>query len=87
NVIILTAIISACNASMYSATRVLWHVGNIKQAPQFFATTNSKGTPMSALLVTAVIGSSFFFVSFVGIGYLCTWLVNVSSLEGFIAGF
>lgn len=35
NVIILTAIISACNASMYSATRVLWHLGNIKQAPQF----------------------------------------------------
>ncbi|MDE4982528.1 lysine transporter, partial [Francisella tularensis subsp. holarctica] len=29
NVIILTAIISACNASMYSATSVLWHLGNI----------------------------------------------------------
>ncbi|MDE5003078.1 amino acid permease, partial [Francisella tularensis] len=63
NVIILNAIITACNASMYSATRVLWHLGNIKQAPQIFATTNSKVTPMIALLVTAVIGSSFFFVS------------------------
>lgn len=87
NVIILTAIISACNASMYSATRVLWHLGRIKQAPQFFATTNSKGTPMIALLITALIGSSFFFVSFVGSGQIFTWLVNVSSLAGFIAWF
>ncbi|MBK2028479.1 amino acid permease [Francisella noatunensis] len=87
NVIILTAIISACNASMYSATRVLWHLGRVKQAPQFFATTNSKGTPMIALLITALIGSSFFFVSFVGSGQIFIWLVNVSSLAGFIAWF
>ncbi|GAB4222278.1 MAG: amino acid permease [Francisella sp.] len=87
NVIILTAIISACNASMYSATRVLWHLGKIGQAPRFFATTNIKGTPIIALLVTSLIGSSFFFVYFVGSGYIFTWLVNVSSLAGFIAWF
>ncbi|MDE4957552.1 lysine transporter, partial [Francisella tularensis subsp. holarctica] len=79
-----TAIISACNASMYSATTVLCPLGNIKQSTQFFATTNSKGTTMIALLVTAVIGSSFFLISFVGIGYKFTWLVNVKSLAVFI---
>ena len=87
NVIILTAILSACNASMYSATRVLWHLGKINQAPKVFATVNYKGTPMIALLITCLIGCSFFFVSFVGSGQIFTWLVNVSSLAGFIAWF
>ena len=87
NVIILTAIISACNASMYSATRVLWHLGKIRHAPKVFANTNSSGTPMIALLVTCLIGCSFFFVSFVGSGQIFAWLVNISSLAGFIAWF
>lgn len=87
NVIILTAIISACNASMYSATRILWHLGKIRQAPKVFATTNVQGTPMLALLATCLIGCSFFFVSFVGSGRIFTWLVNISSLAGFIAWF
>ena len=87
NVIILTAIISACNASMYSATRVLWHLGKTNQAPKIFATTNKNGTPVFALLATGLIGSAFFFVSFVGSGTIFTWLINVSSLAGFIAWF
>jgi lysine-specific permease len=87
NVIILTAIISACNASMYSATRVLWHLGKINHAPRIFATTNKNGTPVFALLATGLIGCSFFFVSFIGSGTIFTWLINVSSLAGFIAWF
>jgi lysine-specific permease len=87
NVIILTAIISACNASMYSANRILWHLGKIGHAPKVFMKTNSGGTPVFALLATALIGSSFFFVAFVGSGQIFMWLVNVSSLAGFIAWF
>jgi lysine-specific permease len=49
--------------------------------------TNSGGTPIFALLATALIGSSFFFVAFVGSGQIFMWLVNVSSLAGFIAWF
>ena len=80
NVIILTAIISACNASMYSATRILWHLGKIGHAPKVFMKTNSVGTPVLALLTTALIGSSFFFVAFAGSGQIFMWLVNISSL-------
>ncbi|MFC4893089.1 amino acid permease [Pseudofrancisella aestuarii] len=87
NLIILTAILSACNASMYSATRILWHLGKTKQAPSIFARINSKGTPVMALLATALIGCSFFFVSFLDSGKVFTWLINVSSLAGFIAWF
>ena len=87
NVIILTAVLSTCNASMYTATRVLWHLGETKQAPKAFARTNSNGTPLLALLVTALIGCSFFFISFIGSGTIFTWLINISSLAGFIAWF
>lgn len=87
NVIILTAIISACNASMYSATRVLWHLSKINQAPKFFAKTNSNGTPMYALLATCLIGSAFIFEPLVGEDRFFGLLVNISSLAGFIAWF
>lgn len=87
NVVILTAILSACNASMYTATRTLWHLGNIKQAPSFLSKVNRNGTPIFALLATAIIGSLFFAVSFVGSGDILTWLINISSLAGFTAWF
>ncbi|AJC48644.1 amino acid permease [Allofrancisella guangzhouensis] len=87
NVVILTAILSACNSSMYSATRVLWHLGKINHAPRVFAITNSNGTPMLALLATSLIGSSFFLVYFIGSKGIFNWLVNISSLAGFLAWF
>ncbi len=87
NVIILTAIISACNASMYSATRVLWHLGKTKQAPHIFSKINANGTPVVALLATSLVGCAFFAVSFLDSGVVFTWLVNVSSLAGFTAWF
>lgn len=87
NVIILTAIISTCNASMYSATRVLWHLGKINQAPKIFAKTNSKGTPVVALLATCLIGSVYLLEPLIGREKIFTLLVNISSLAGFIAWF
>ena len=87
NVIILTAIISACNASMYSATRVLWHLGKTKQAPHIFSKINKNGTPFVALAATSLVGCAFFAVSFLDSGVVFTWLVNVSSLAGFTAWF
>jgi len=87
NVVILTAIISACNASMYSATRVLWHLGKINQAPKIFARTTSQGTPIVALLATCLVGSVYLFEPLLGKDRIFTLLVNISSLSGFIAWF
>lgn len=87
NIIILTAILSACNASMYSATRILWHLGKTRQAPHIFSKINKNGTPIVALLATGLVGSAFFVVSFLDSGVVFTWLVNVSSLAGFTAWF
>jgi lysine-specific permease len=87
NFVILVAILSAANASMYSATRTLWYMGHKKLAAKIFSKTTSYGLPIYALLATALVGSTVFISSFIGNGVLFTRLVNVSSTCGFIAWF
>ncbi len=87
NAVILIAILSACNASMYSATRIMWHLAHTKQAPRLFAYINRQGIPVNALLITGLIGCFFFLTSFLENGAVFIWLVNISSLAGFIAWF
>ena len=85
NFIILIAVLSACNSDMYSATRILWHLGNEGDAPKCLAKTNRFGTPILALLITALFGAIVFLSSLFGNGKIFFLLVGISSLSGFIA--
>ncbi len=85
NAIILVAVLSACNASLYSSTRIFWHMAQKKHAPKFFKAVNIHGVPLRALLVTAIFGCLVFLSSIFGNGHIFIWLVNISSLSGFIA--
>lgn len=87
NFIILIALISAANASMYSSSRILWYMGQKGQTPAVFKKYNKKGVPMPALLATALIGSLVFISSFIGNGTFFSYIVQISSLCGFIAWF
>jgi lysine-specific permease len=87
NFIILVAVLSAANASMYSATRIFWYMAKEGETPKVFAHTTKKGVPLLALLVTAAIGSLIFVSSFVGNGVFFSYVVQISSLSGFIAWF
>ena len=87
NAVILIAVLSACNASMYAATRIMWYLSKTNQAPKILSKINKRGTPVNALLVTSLIGCFFFFSSIFGNGYVFLWLINMSSLAGFIAWF
>jgi lysine-specific permease len=87
NLVILVAVLSAANASMYSSTRIMWYLAKTKQAPKKFAQLNSMSVPFYALLITALIGSLVFISSYVGNGVLFSYLVQISSLSGFIAWF
>lgn len=87
NLVILIAVISAANASMYSATRILWYLGEKSQAPKVFAKLNKNHVPSIALFVTAIIGSLVFLSKFVGNGKFFTYVLMVSSLSGFLAWF
>lgn len=87
NLVILVAILSACNSDMYSATRVLWHLAEEGSAPKCFKRLNKQGIPLYALLLTATFGLLAFLCYFLGSSYIFLWLVNISSLAGFIAWF
>lgn len=87
NFVILIAVLSAANASMYSSTRILWYLGKIGQAPKFFQKTNRFAIPIYALIATALIGSIVFISSLTDNGELFTYLIQISSLSGFIAWF
>ena len=87
NFVILVAVLSAANASVYSSTRTLWYLSKEKQAPAFFSKIGFFGTPTLALLLSLFIGSLVFISSIIGNGVLFTYLVQISSLSGFIAWF
>ncbi len=85
NAIILIAVLSACNASLFSSTRIFWHMAKRKHAPKFFTHINHHGVPLRALLLKALFGCLVFLSSIFGNGHIFIWLVNISSLAGFIA--
>ena len=87
NFVILSAVLSAGNSNLYSATRILWHMGRQGEAPRIFGKITSYGLPIFALLLTAIVGSTVFLSSLVGNAIFFTYIVQVSSLSGFIAWF
>lgn len=85
--VILLAVLSAANASMYTATRTLWHIAQSGDGPKFLSRTTKNGIPIAALLCSALIGAAVFLSSLFGQGQFFVWLLNISSLAGFIAWF
>ena len=86
-IVILLALLSAANASMYTAARTLWHISKERNAPQFLSRTTKHGIPLAALICSTIVSAVIFLSSVVQEGRLFVWLLNISSLTGFIAWF
>ena len=87
NFIILIALISAANASLYSSSRVLWYLGNQSHKTKWLTSVSNRSVPTKALLVTALVGSIVFLSSFIGNGKFFTCVVNIASISCFVAWF
>ncbi len=85
NAVILTAILSAGNSGMYAATRMLWYLAKKGHIPAVFAKVSKRGVPLYALMATTAIAMLAFLSSLFGNGTVYFWLLNASSLSGFIA--
>ncbi|MET3289249.1 UNVERIFIED_CONTAM: lysine-specific permease [Brevibacillus sp. OAP136] len=85
NAVILTSILSAGISSMYVSTRMLYSLSKSEKAPKFLGKVNSRGVPTNALVVTSIVGGLCFLSSLVGEGTIYYWLLDGSSLLGFIA--
>ncbi|CAF0799830.1 unnamed protein product [Rotaria sordida] len=87
NAVILTTILSAGNSGLYLCTRIFWTLAMEGKAPRVFRHLTKGGIPIWCLVITTVLASSLFGLSFVGNKVIYIWLVNMTSVMGFIAWF
>src|ERR671921_437633 len=78
NFVVLTAVLSVLNSSLYTTSRMLFALTRHNDAPAFLTNTTSRGVPIWAILA----GTFFAYVS-VAIFYffpaqIFTWLINAS---------
>lgn len=84
NAVILTAVLSAGNSSLYASTRMLYSMAKEGQAPRIFAKLNKRGVPVAGMILTCAIGTLAFLASFFGDGIVYIWLMNAIGITGFI---
>ncbi len=84
NAVILTAVLSAGNSSLYASTRMLYSMAREGQAPKIFGKLNKRGIPVAGMILTCAIGALAFLASFFGDGTVYIWLMNAIGITGFI---
>jgi len=57
NLVVLTAVLSVLNSSLYTTSRMLFALTRHNDAPQFFLNTTRRGVPIWAILVGTSVGS------------------------------
>lgn len=87
NAVILTTILSAGNSGLYLCTRIYWTLAMEGKAPKIFRHLTKGGIPIWCLTLTTVLATALFALSFVGNQVIYIWLVNMTSVMGFIAWF
>ncbi|KAF9919981.1 hypothetical protein FBU30_010295 [Linnemannia zychae] len=85
NGVILITVLSAGNSGMYASTRTLMMLARDGKAPAIFGRVNSRGIPMYSLVFTTFIAALCYCASLFGAGEVYNWLLNISSISGFIA--
>jgi amino acid permease len=83
NAVILTAVLSCGNSSMYVASRMLHAMAHSAKAPKACARLNARGVPAFAIVLTALVSALTFFSSMVGDQKIYQVFYNASSLSGF----
>lgn len=84
NAVILSAVLSCGNSSMYVASRMLHAMAHSGKAPKFLGTVNGRGVPARALLLTGLVSALAFFSSLVGDQKIYQLFYNASGLSGFV---
>lgn len=84
NAVILTAVLSCGNSSMYVASRMLHALARNNKAPRIFGYLTPSGVPATALLFTGAVSAMAFFSSLVGDQKIYQVFINASGLSGFV---
>ncbi|KAF2140937.1 uncharacterized protein K452DRAFT_288333 [Aplosporella prunicola CBS 121167] len=84
NGILLTVVLSAANANVYSGSRMIIGLAEAGCAPRVLAKTTKQGVPYWAVTFTAAFGLLAFMNLSNGGGEVFNWFVNISGVAGFI---
>ncbi|MCI2062514.1 MAG: amino acid permease [Eubacteriaceae bacterium] len=84
NVVIITALLTSGNASIYAASRMLFAMGENHLAPKYFAKVNKHNVPVRGVVVTVMIGCVAFFTSIIGEGKVYMAVYSLSGISCFI---
>lgn len=84
NAVILTSVLSAGNAGIYSATRMLFNMAREGKAPKAFAKLTANGVPANALVATVIVAGLCLLTSKFGNQTVYLWLLNMTGMTGFI---
>ena len=84
NAVVLTAVLSAGNSTLYVGSRLLYSMAGAGRAPRLFTQTTARGVPVWGVLATVAISMLGFLSSLVGDSVAYTWFYNATGLTGFI---
>ncbi|KAJ5187930.1 hypothetical protein N7449_010924 [Penicillium cf. viridicatum] len=84
NGVLLSVVLSAANSNVYSGSRVLTGLAHEGFAPSCFGWVTKHGVPYISVIFTALFGLLGFMNVSNDAGQVFTWLVNLSSVAGFV---
>src|ERR671913_745424 len=78
NFVVLTAVLSVLNSSLYTTSRMLFALTRHNDAPQFLLNTTRRGVPIWAILAGTTFGYVSVILYYFFPGEIFTWLINAS---------
>lgn len=81
NAIILIAVVSVANSSVYACSRCMTSMARIGNLPRFFGRVDRKGRPLNAILATLIFGLLSFIAASDKQAVVFTWLSALSGLS------
>ena len=78
NFVVLTAVLSVLNSSLYTTSRMLFALTRHNDAPQFLLNTTRRGVPIWAILAGTVFGYVSVLLYYFFPEQVFTWLINAS---------
>lgn len=80
NLVILVAVLSVLNSGLYTASRLLFVMGDRGDAPKWMSSTNSKGVPAKGILSCTVVGYVCVILSALWPDTIFMFLINASGV-------
>lgn len=85
NGVLLTVVLSAANANVYSGSRMIIGLADAGCAPKWLAKTTRSGVPYNSVAFTAAFGLLAFMNLSSNGGEVFNWFMNISGVAGFIS--